>query len=220
MFNVDRTIVDSPTSLKKRTKYDGQDVYVALKTIFFNKCYLCETKNPLSVNIEHLHAHQGDLVKKFDWNNLYYVCGRCNNVKLVKYNEILDSCDKKTDVFKAIKLSVPTSPKAKSINIQAMDDDPKTIMTKKLLDEIFNSNNTLNKQITGAYLRTSVFKRYNILLTQLNKFYDDDSSEEEIEESLLKIKVMIKRDKPYSAFIRWCILEDEELGPLFEPLMD
>lgn len=35
MFNVDRTKVDVPTSLKKRTKYDEQDVYDALKTIFF-----------------------------------------------------------------------------------------------------------------------------------------------------------------------------------------
>lgn len=220
MFNVDRTIVDIPTSLQKRTRYDEEDVYNALKTIFFDKCYLCETKNPLSVNIEHLDAHQGDQDKKFNWNNLYYVCGWCNNVKLAKYNNILDCCDEHTDVFRAIKLCVPTTPKAKHIDIQAMNADPKTIRTTELLEEIFNNNNTINKQITAAYLRELVFKRYNDLLTQLNRYYGQDSSDEEKQDSLKKMKEIIKRDKPYSAFIRWCILDDEELGPELEPLMD
>ena len=220
MFNVDRTKVDVPVSLQNRKKYDEEDVYEALKTIFFEKCYLCETKKPLSINIEHLDAHQGDQDKKFDWNNLYYVCGRCNNVKLAKYNDILDCCDEKTDVFRAIKLSVPTSPKAKRVDIQAMNADPKTIKTAELLKEIFNNNNTINKHITAAYLRELVFKRYNELITQLNRYYGQDSSEKERQDSLEKMKEIIKRNKPYSAFVRWCILEDEELAPLLEPLMD
>ncbi|MCX9063931.1 hypothetical protein NLN94_23905, partial [Citrobacter portucalensis] len=80
MFNVIRTL-PAPTSLEAQRKYDGEDVYTALEECFHKKCYICETKNPLDINIEHFNPHMGDIEKKFNWNNLYLSCSRCNNIK-------------------------------------------------------------------------------------------------------------------------------------------
>lgn len=73
MFNVIRP-EEAPASLKDRIKYDGNDVYDALEEIFFNKCYLCETKEPQDINVEHFDAHMGNLDKK---NLIGIICFFC-----------------------------------------------------------------------------------------------------------------------------------------------
>lgn len=70
MFNVTRT-QEAPESLSRRVSYSEEDVLNELSKIFHDKCYLCEIKDPTSLNVEHFYAHQGDLDKKFDWKNLY-----------------------------------------------------------------------------------------------------------------------------------------------------
>lgn len=34
-----------------------------------------------------------------------------------------------------------------------------------------------------------------------------------------RIKLLLKASSPYSAFISWCIIEDEELGPMLNNLI-
>lgn len=219
MFNVIRPAA-VPESLLKRTKYDGDDVYQALEDIFFNKCYLCETKEPQDINVEHFDAHMGNLDKKFDWNNLYFVCSRCNNIKGAKYNNLLDCCDASTDVFRAIKHMPPVTPYAKNVSIEAMDSKVETTQTHELLDKIFNSEHTINKKVSGSFLRRKVFERYNLLLDQINMYYSPIATNAEKGQALERIQVLIERSAPYSAFIRWCVLEDSELGPMFSHLIE
>ncbi|MFZ2451776.1 MAG: hypothetical protein WAW36_14765 [Methylovulum miyakonense] len=219
MFNVVRPD-ETPASLQYRKKYDDKDVYDSLEKIFFSKCYLCETKEPHDINVEHFDAHMGNLDKKFDWNNLYFVCSRCNNIKLSKYNNLIDCCDPKQDVFKAIKHLPPATPYAKKVCVTAMSHDAKTAETQELLDAIFNSEHTVNKKISGSFLRKKVFEQYNLLLDQINAYYSPVATEADKNQSLERMKVLIHRSSPYSAFIRWCILEDEKLGPLLQHLMD
>lgn len=219
MFNVVRGKL-APDSLKSRRKYDSQDVYDALNEIFFYKCYLCETKEPHDVNVEHFSAHMGDLNKKYDWNNLYLVCSRCNNIKGAHYNNLLNCCDVHEDVFKAIKHLPPITPYAKSVQIVAMRDDEKSRETVELLEKIYNSEHTANKRVSGSFLRRKVFDQYNLLLDQINAYYAPVATPEDKKRAIARIQVLIDRASPYSAFIRWCILEDEELGPLFVKLMD
>lgn len=218
MFNVVRHRI-APNSLQDRRRYDSEDVYEALNEIFFSKCYLCETKEPHDVNVEHFDAHMGDLDKKFDWNNLYLVCSRCNNIKGARYNKLLDCCDEKEDVFNAIKHLPPITPYAKSVRIVAMRDDGKAIETQELLEKIYNSEHTVNKRVSGSFLRRKVFKQYNLLLDQINLYYAPIATQEDKKRAIERMQVLIDRASPYSAFIRWCILEDEELRPLLAELM-
>lgn len=219
MFNAFRT-AEAPLSLKALQKYDGADVYMALSEIFFDKCYICETKEPHDINIEHFHAHMGDNEKKFNWENLYLACSRCNNIKRIEFDNILDCCDQEIDVFRAIKHVPPITPYAKTVRLVAMQADVKTMSTCSLLDKVFNSDHTANKRVSGAFLRRKVFDQYNLLLDEINYYYDPAATDADKNRALERIGVLIKRSAPYSAFIRWCILDDAELSAMLEGQMD
>ena len=65
-----------PCLAKEKQKATGDykcgDVFERTKTDFKNKCYICENKEPITINIEHFRPHKGDKKLKFDWNNLFH----------------------------------------------------------------------------------------------------------------------------------------------------
>jgi hypothetical protein len=219
VFNVIRPS-EAPESLLSQSRYDGEDVYKVLSDIFFKKCYICETKEPHDINIEHFYAHQGNVQKKYEWRNLYLACSRCNNIKNANYNNMLDCCDSSYKVFRAIKHVPPTTPSAKSLILVPMNDDERTISTHQLLDKVYNSDHTINKKVSSVFLRQKIFTQYNLLLDQINKYFAPVALESEKTIAIERIKILIDKSAPYSAFIRWCVLEDTELGPLLENFMD
>lgn len=219
MFNVTRS-PDVPESLSARRSYSEEDVLNKLREIFYDKCYLCEIKDPTSINVEHFDAHQGNLDKKFDWNNLFYVCGRCNNIKLAKYNNLLDCTKDSVDVFRAIKHLPPHTPYQSKIIIESMATDDKTIETAALLDEIFNTEKTINKKITGKYLRKKVFHKYNRFLDLVNEYLDDELPQTRKNEAYERLQVLMSKEQEFSAFIRWVVLEDEYLYELLGASID
>jgi hypothetical protein len=219
MFNVTRC-PEVPASLAARRSYTEEDVLQKLKETFYDKCYLCEIKDPTSINVEHFHAHQGDDNKKYDWNNLYYVCGRCNNIKLSKYNNLLDCADPNLDVFKLVKHLPPHTPYQSKIIIEAMNDDDKTAETATLLDEIYNTERTINKKITGKYLRRKVFNRYNRFLDLVNIYIDDELPQERKDDALMRLKNLVSKKQEFSAFIRWIVIEDDYLLSILGEYID
>lgn len=219
MFNVIRTY-PAPSSLSLKKEYADKDVVEELQKIFYDKCYLCEDKEPISLNVEHFDPHKGDETKKFDWDNLYYVCARCNNLKLAKYNDLIDCTDPKYDVFKLIKHLPPLTPYQKKLIIEATSKDKKVQNTAALLELIFNTDHTINKKITGTYLRKKVFKKYNRFMELVNIYFDDESSKTKKDDALERLQVLMERKQEFSAFIRWIVLEDEKLNPLLVPYMD
>lgn len=218
MFNVVRN-EPTPASLATRQKYDSADVWNALNKVFHKKCYICETSEPQDINVEHFLPHKGDEALKFSWDNLYLSCGRCNNIKLAKYDDLLDCCDPNTDVVRAVKHLPPSTPYAKKLQIEAQYDDEKTKLTAELLDKVFNSEHTPNKAVSASFLRRKVFDQYNLLLTQLNKYYDPVTLPEEKTTAVDRIKILLKATSPYSAFISWCIIEDKELGSMLDDVI-
>lgn len=73
--------------------YNTEHVNQALREVFHGKCYICENKEATSYQIEHLIPHRGDKKLKYDWNNLFWVCAHCNNIKSDKYEPILNSSE-------------------------------------------------------------------------------------------------------------------------------
>ena len=219
MFNVERA-KDIPPSLLKRQGYGGQDVWDALSKMFYGKCYLCETHEPGDLNVEHLKSHRGDADLKFLWENLYFSCSRCNNVKLDKYDDILDCCEPNHNVFRAIKCLPPRMPYSGSLVIEAVMGDAKALKTAELLDRIFNSVHSPSKRIGAANLRHKVYEQCELLLQHVNNYFKGDSIEDERSLAIEKIRHLLRRDQPYSAFMRWIILEDEKLKPIFDGELD
>lgn len=213
MFNVLRDET-APASLQNRQSYSEQDVWDALSRVFNKKCYICETKEPNDINVEHFEPHLSDPDKKFDWGNLYFSCGRCNNIKLAKYDELIDCCDPRIDVLRAIKHVPPVTPYAKSLRIEAQHEDEKTKLTAELIEKVFNSTHTPNKTVSASFLRKRVFQQFNLFLDLQRDYFDELTLPTEKDTALERMKLLIKASSQYSAFISWCVLDDDELAPL------
>lgn len=210
MFNVIRT-QPAPASLAARRSYSEVDVIIELRKIFHDKCYICETKDPLSLNVEHFEAHLDDDEKKYDWGNLFFACARCNNIKRHHFNDLLNCTDPSVNAFRAIRHLPPVTPFSKEIRIEAMSADERSQRTARLIRKIFNDDNTGNKEVTGVYLRKRVFHQYSRLLRHINLYINEDSLPDEKREALERIKNMLGEDQEYSAFIRWAILDSPPL---------
>jgi len=215
MFKVIRN-ENAPASLASRRSYSEQDVLDALSRVFHKKCYICETKEPIDINVEHFEPHLGDLDKKFNWENLYFSCGRCNNIKLAKYNDLLDCCDSNVDVLRAIKHVPPITPYAKCLRVESQNDDEKTKLTAELIEKVFNSTHTPNKTVSASFLRKKVFQQFNLFLDLQREYFDELALPVEKETALERMKLLIKASSQYCAFISWCVLDDDELAPLLD----
>ena len=217
MFNVNRPDV-SQASLENKTRYDGKDVYDSLKKIFHDKCYICETKSPQDINVEHFDAHMNDIEKKFSWNNLYFVCSRCNNIKGNHYNNLLDCCNVNEDVYRSLRLLPPYTPYAGNIVVEARVDNPKAASTVDLLKKVYNGKGTVNKAVSGEFLRMKIFESLNKLQTHVAIWYSYDSLPNEKDIAIERIRLLIQPEAPYSAFMRDVLLEDDKLRFLVEDI--
>lgn len=219
MFNVTR-IMPAPISLAHRRSYSEKDVLDALNEMFMGKCYICETKELISINVEHFDAHEGNEDKKYDWNNLFFCCARCNNMKRHLFNGLLDCTDANIDVLRLIKHQFPVTPHQKEIVIQAMNSDPKTIKTAELIRKVFNDTDTANREISLVAIRNKIFKRYGLFFKYLNTYLDHDQLDKDRENAFEHLKKMMRKDQEYSAFIRWAVLDDPNLSPQLEAYID
>ena len=122
---------------KANGSYNCEDVRVRLQFDFKNKCYICEQSHITNIQTEHFEAHQGNIDKKFDWNNLFFACGHCNNTKLAKYDNILN-CTVKTDNVEENLYYRPIQLPRSRVEIIALEDDIKTQNTRDLLLDIYN----------------------------------------------------------------------------------
>lgn len=57
MFHVLKTM-PAPASLENKVSYSSKDVIEQLASDFHNKCYICEIKDPISLNVEHFEPHK------------------------------------------------------------------------------------------------------------------------------------------------------------------
>ncbi|PWC15467.1 hypothetical protein DDT52_19985 [Brenneria roseae subsp. roseae] len=211
MFHVIKTM-PAPASLEKEGSYSSKDVIEQLARDFHNKCYICEIKDPISLNVEHFKPHKNiDDEKKYDWSNLFFACARCNNIKRSKYDNILDCTSKDINVLMAVKHEFPLTAHAREVKITAMFNDEKTKMTASLLDEVFNSESTGNKELSRTYLLKRLMSQYRKFLELLWQYDDEDTIEEERIIIEKRIANMLKVEYEFSAFLRWSIIESPKL---------
>jgi uncharacterized protein (TIGR02646 family) len=98
---------------KANGDYKTPETLRRLENDFKNKCYICESKAPHTINVEHFNPHQGNQDLKFDWNNLFWACGHCNNTKLATHNNLLNCTDINDNVEEAIHYYINPFPKEK-----------------------------------------------------------------------------------------------------------
>lgn len=219
MFNTTRPKT-APACLND-AEYNTEEVVKVLYTMFHGKCYLCENDELLDPEIEHFDPHKGDKTKKYDWNNLYYACSRCNSIKGTHHINLLDCCDPKIDVFRTIKCVLPSIPDD-PIMVVAMQDvsNPKTINTVNLLDRCYNEDNTAFRGITKSILFEKIYDYYTDILNHRRILRDKRSSSYERNIAKGRIESMLKVSFPFSVFWRWYVLSDSFLSDELKDLIN
>jgi len=219
MFNTVRN-PQAPDCLNDE-KYNTKEVVDILEPMFFGKCYLCEQDELSDPEIEHFDPHEGINDKKYDWNNLYYSCGRCNSIKSNIHRNILDCCDPDIDVFRIIKCILPSTPDG-NIMVSSTSDEVnvKITNTVTLLDRCYNEVNTPLRGITRSVLIEKLFDHYTDFLTYRATLKRKKSTVDEKGHAKGRMNSMLKANFPFSVFWRWHVLSDSFLMADLQDLID
>lgn len=194
--------------LKVSGDYKCGCVLERLKNDFKNKCYICESKAMTGINVEHFKSHQGDIDLKFDWDNLFFACGHCNNTKLAKFDDILNCTDLNDDVENALKYEFKPFP-YELVTIETLNNNPRTIKTKELLLAVFNGTTKL-KIIESDNLRTELLNEIRDYQRHLCDYYETHDVEDK-NYSLRKIKSHLHAASAFTAFKRQVIKDNSTL---------
>jgi hypothetical protein len=194
---------------KNNGNYNCEEVIERLHEDFKNKCYLCESKGIRGINIEHFIPHEGDKDLKFDWNNLFFACSDCNNIKSNRYNSLLNCTVEEDFVDLKISYRIEAFPKEHPI-FQAEENHPKVQETVELLNAIFNGTTPL-KRIAANNLKDQLNKEINKFNTLLLKYLDSNSLQ-------LKDEIIfhLSNASAFTAFKKWIIRDHPRLFSIFE----
>ncbi len=225
MFTVTRP-TEIPKSLINPPKnYRAEDVVNTLKKIFHGKCYLCERSNISDVEIEHLVPHKGDEIKKFNWNNLFYSCSRCNNIKSYTHIDIIDCSMNNYDVSKYIILECPlinNKERKVTVNSNTIPSSISIEPTIKLLYECYNNTSTAIKGISRSELIKDI-QKYSFQFQKLKNdilYPTEPLTQSEINIKIEKLKAMCSPKFSYSSFWKSAIMLDEDLSDLVGNVFD
>ena len=215
MFNVIRTY-PAPTSLANKKSYRKEDTIKMLDAIFFGKCYLCECKaNKKFMEVDHFISKKNNPEKIYEWDNLFYICRRCNSKKSSSFDNILDCSDVNINVLRLIRLSL-TNIANKIITIEGIYAKDNSTLNEKIKHtcELLNNIYNLDKLAYWDF-RDDIEK----ILAKL-EFYKYMYINENKVKALEYLKFILKKEHQYSAFIRWAVLEDKYLKPILEQYID
>jgi uncharacterized protein (TIGR02646 family) len=196
---------------KANGSYRQEDVLAQLQNDFHNKCYLCEQKEPTSINIEHFAPHRNDKDLKFDWNNLFFACFHCNNIKSDKFENILNCTVAEDGVDTKIRYAVNSFPK-ETVMIEAVEkNNEKVVGTVELLNAIYHGTTDI-KRLESHNLRKKIVREINefreLLLAYVGAQDNKAALKRQIEEHLLAASA-------FTAFKRWIIRDNETLRAEF-----
>lgn len=199
MVKIQRTPA-APASLaiekaKGTDNYRNEDVIQQLHQDFHGKCYLCEIDELQSIQVEHLKAHHNgqDRDRMFDWNNLFYSCAHCNNVKNTKQYEdsILDCCQVEPEAY--IKQELINN----HVSVEALDDSHTTRMTAKLITECFEKTNTGIRTLECKTRMNALQITMTVLYQNLEMYQKEPTYK-----TLCVLRGMLNRSYKFAGFTR------------------
>ena len=222
MINITKSQPSPPCLSIEKEKVNGdykcEGVLSKLVVDFHNKCYICEEKAPSTINVEHFKPHKGDNSLKFDWNNLFFACGHCNNIKLAKYDDIVDCTDNSRLVLDLLKFQINPFPGEK-VEILPLSTDAKVIVTAKFLNEVYNGTTEL-KTIEGKNIRDKLLKEIIEFQRLLFSYFEDGVDEDEKIDYRKKIRRKLNSESAFTAFKFWIIKNNDVLMAEFGELIN
>jgi len=214
MVHLNKSELPPGIIISSENSYRKGEVLQILAKDCHNKCYICEDK-PTTINVEHIVPHRSDPTLKFDWNNLFIACGHCNNIKLAKYDDILDptQCDPEEHIALSVEIADDIT---EHVHVVSLKSDKSTLMTEKLLRLVYNGASTDIKKIECSNLRNSH------LMPNIRLFYQyiHDYRDEPDLGYDSKIRKAIDRSSTFAAFKRKIIRDDPELSKIFADALE
>lgn len=189
--------------------YNTPEVNAALMEMFHGKCYICENKETVSYQIEHLTAHREDIDLKYDWNNLFLSCVHCNNTKLNRYEPIVDCTKENVEEMIAFRKKGYFGTD-EILNFEILDSNERTINTVKLLHEVYYGS-TPQKKMEAVNLRRILRKELSNFKEYVREYQEAEGEEKEDLKCLLKQQ--LSDSSPFVAFKRWLIRDHRETYP-------
>jgi len=216
----------TPTSLANGS-YNNGEVLNRLKDDFKNKCYLCEQKGLTNIQVEHFIPHQGNNALKYSWNNLFWACVHCNNIKLDLYNttsenQLLNCINLEHDVVNSIHYQTSPFPKENFTfeSCCSLVNQPNTIEnTAQLLCKIYNGHTAL-KTIEALAIREATLQELRKLKKALYQYYSAQLPDNQKQIYFYKIQRLLSKESPFTAFKRWYVIEREAIREEFELYFD
>lgn len=178
------------------------DVIEQLRMDFYDKCYICGMKELQDPQVEHLLPHKNGRYpeRKFDWNNLFWVCGHCNGVKnQEKYDEgILDCCRQNPEEVISFKLENG------EVQVHSkIGSDKSADLTANLIYEVFSITNTGMRIYKSDLRLKKLNQEMNILYDNLESFKRNPNSKV----IQRKLKALLRKESAFAAFKRCYVRE-------------
>jgi uncharacterized protein (TIGR02646 family) len=206
MVRLNKSQLPPGITIKLEDDYRKGEVLNILASDCHDKCYICEIK-PTTINVEHIIPHRSDPMLKFEWNNLFIACGHCNNIKLAKYDDILNptQCDPEEHIALSIEV---TDDITEQVHVESMKDDESTLMTVELLGLVYNGGSTDIKEIECSNLRNShLIPNIRLFYQYIRNYRDEPDLGYDN-----KIRKEIDRSSMFAAFKRKIVRDDPELS--------
>lgn len=193
----------------KNSTYNTREVNAALQEMFHGKCYICENKQIISYQIEHLYPHREDMNLKYSWDNLFLACAHCNNIKHTKYDPIIDCTKENIEELIAFRKKGYFGTEEKLI-FDILDPREETINTQRLLQEVYYGS-TPQKKMEAKILRKTLRKELSTFKEYVREYQEAEDEEKEDLKCLLKQQ--LGDASPFAAFKRWLIRDNKEAYP-------
>ncbi len=224
MIKVERKITEKSKkaidSLKreklKNGSYNTPEVNAALKEMFHGKCYICENRQIVSYQIEHLNPHRGNTELKFDWDNLFLSCAHCNNTKSDKYDPIIDCTKENVERMIAFRKEGYFGSDEKLV-FEMLDRRVETENTVKLLQEVYYGS-TPQKKMEAKILRRMLRKELSEFKEYVREY--KEAEDEEKEDLKFLLQQQLKDSSPFAAFKRWLIRDNKDAYSELLPYID
>lgn len=171
MIKIDRSPVPPPSlaieAKKPKGVYNRPDVIQLLKEDSNDKCYICELGGLSDPEVEHLRPHHGRKIPErvFDWNNLFYVCPHCNNLKKeARYDDkIIDCCVENPEDM------LEQCYEDGRVIVHNTVDKEEAVMTAELIQECFEKRNTGIREAACQHRINRLADEMNVLYKTLEK---------------------------------------------------
>lgn len=200
MIKIKRSPVPPPSLAVEKQKVNGiynkPDVIKQLKEDSHDKCYICELKGLSDPEVEHLRHHYGRKIAErvFDWNNLFYVCPHCNNLKKeAKYDDkIIDCCCDDPEKM------LDQCYKDGRVKVHGIVETESAAMTAELIQECFEKRNTGIREAACQHRIDRLAEAMNVLYKTLENHKEHPDSER----YRRSLRSALSRQSAFAAFKR------------------